>query len=701
MHRRELHIKKDMNKPEAKIRAQKLREEINDLRYRYHVLDDPEVTDEVYDSLTQELRKIEKEFPDLVAADSPTQRVGGEPLDEFTKVKHDTPMLSFNDAFSQEDVIDWESRLKKLFLHKSLEYICELKFDGLAVSLVYEHGILQVGKTRGDGVLGEDITKNLKTIRSIPLSLNIALKHTEGFPKHLKETLRESLKKVSRIEVRGEALISKNVFFELNKKQKEKGLAPYANPRNVAAGSLRQLDPKITASRKLSWFAYNLITNLGQKTHYEGHLICSMLGFRVHSEIKLAKEIKEVFQFHENIKAQRSKLPFEVDGVVVQVNENEIFSRLGVVGKAPRGAIAYKFEAKKATTKIIDIHIQVGRTGALTPVAVLEPVKVGGVTISNATLHNMEEIERLGAKIGDTVVVERAGDVIPKIIQVLKGLRTGAEKSFHMPKKCPVCRSVVERKMISMGGEAGVAYVCTNGKCYAQELRKIRHFTSKHAFDIDGVGPKIIEKFFDEGLISDPADLFLLKPSDMEALERFAQKSAQNIYESIQGKKKVSLARFVYALGILHVGEQTSQDLAAHFGSLEKIMRAKQEEIDSIQNIGGAVAQSVYAYFKDANNVRFVQKLIKAGVAVEAQKQVEKNQTLARKIFVVTGSLEAMSREEAKEKIRERGGHWAISVSKNTDFVVAGNEPGSKYEKAKKLGVKIIDEKEFLNLLKL
>ena len=676
-------------------------EEINELRYRYHVLDDPSVSDDIFDSLMHELAQIEKEFPELLAPDSPTQRVGGEPLDEFKKVKHETPMLSFNDAFSEEEMLDWENRLKKLEPNAQWEYICELKFDGLATSLIYEHSLLKTGSTRGNGIIGEDITENLKTIRAIPLKLNSELQHDDYFPKDLLTKLVSAMKKNPVIEVRGEALMSMAVFKKLNEEQKKKGLANFANPRNAAAGSLRQLDPKITASRKLDWYAYNLITPLGQITHEEGHLISALLGFQIHKDVKIAKNLGEVFAFHEYVKNIRHKLPFEVDGIVVQVNDNALYARFGYVGKAPRAGIAYKFSSKKATTIVESIKVQVGRTGALTPVANLRPVKVGGVTISHATLHNMDEINRLGLKIGDTIVVERAGDVIPKVVEVLKPLRTGNEKDFHMPKNCPICSSPIMKNLVSSGVVKGVAFVCANKICYAQRLRQIRHFTSRHAFDMEGVGPKIIEKFFQQGLISDPADLFTLKPGDIEVLERFAEKSAQNIFESIQNKKNVSFAKFIYALGILHVGEETAIDLAKYFETLEKLMDASIEEIDAIPDIGTTMAQSVYHYFKDKENKRYIEKLLNNGVEIEKSKKLTAiSYKLKAKKIVVTGTLELLSREEAKEKIRSAGGDWVSSVSKNTDYVIAGENPGSKIDKAKKLGVKILNEKEFLDLIR-
>ncbi|MFA6428604.1 MAG: NAD-dependent DNA ligase LigA [Candidatus Buchananbacteria bacterium] len=684
-----------MTKTEAKIRAEKLRAEINDLRYRYHVLDDPRVTDEIYDSLTEELEKIEQRYPDLLTLDSPTQRVGGKPLAKFIKVPHQARMISLNDAFSQEEMQAWEERIKKLEPMANLEYICELKFDGLATSLEYEGGVLQIGATRGDGLIGENVTQNLKTIRAIPLRLNLTLKNTPKFSADLQERVKDKLQNTKKIEVRGEALMSKKVFTKLNKTQ------TFANPRNAAAGSIRQLDSKITASRQLDWYAYQLVTALGQRTHAEEHQICQMLGFQVHPEVKICKSLAEVFAFHEQIKNQREKLPFEVDGIVVQVNEVNIFQRLGVAGKSPRGAIAYKFSAQQATTVIEDITVQVGRQGSLTPVAHLRPVNVGGVTVSRATLHNEDEIKRLDLKIWDTVVVQRAGDVIPQVVEVIKNLRTGQEKEFLMPKQCPICQQPVVRRVIAAGKEQGAAYICTNQNCYAQQLRRIRHFTSKGAFNMVGVGPKIIAKFFEEGLIRDGADLFDLIPGDIAVLERLAEKSAENIYQAIQKAKTVSLAHFIYALGILHVGEETAIDLAQKFNSLEKLLVASQAEINHIANIGEVVAASFYSYLHDHSNQKFIRKLLKLGVKIMVEKStVKKSGPLVGKKMVVTGVLETMSREVAKEKIRAAGGDWVSAVSQNTDYVVVGAEPGAKFTQAKKLGVKVISEKEFLALLK-
>ncbi len=686
-----------MQKNEAEKRIKKLGEQISELRYRYHVLDDPKVTDEVYDSLSRELHELEKEFPDLAMEDSPLKRIGGQALDKFVKVKHDSRMLSLNDAFSEEEMREWEARIKRLEPNGKWDYMAELKFDGLATSLIYEEGGFIRGATRGDGFIGEDITQNLRTLSSIPLRLNLELKHTEKFPDDLKRRVKAKLSMVRKIEVRGEALMTKQGFKELNRSQEKAGEQTFANPRNAAAGSLRQLDPKITSSRKLSWHAYALITDLGQKTHEEEHLIVNMLGFIVDKQAKVVKNLEEILAYQKSILKLREKLPFEIDGVVVRVNDENIFERMGVVGKAPRGAIAFKFAAKKATTIIEDIIVQVGRQGNLTPVAIMKPVEVGGVTVARASLHNIDEIHRLGLKIGDTVVIQRAGDVIPQIVEVLPKLRSGKEKEFHMPKKCPVCGSETHRQIISEGDTKGAAIVCNNRNCPAKNLRAITHFVN--AFEIYTIGPKIIERFKDEGLISDAADIFSLKKEDIEPLERFGEKSAENIIKSIDDHRKISLAKFIYSLGILHVGEETAIDLAEYFGGIQKLEKATLEEIDAIPNIGAAVAKSIYNFFKDRHNMLFVEKLLSSGIEVKSEKLKVKSGPLAGKKVVVTGSLEKMSRDQAKAAVRKAGGEWTSSVSKNTDYVVVGSDPGSKYEKAQKLGVKILNEKDFLNLL--
>jgi DNA ligase (NAD+) len=667
----------------AKERIVKLRGQIEELRYRYHVKNDPKVTDDVYDSLSRELAKLEQQFPEFADLTSPTNRVAGKPLAKFIKVPHSVPMLSLNDAFSKEEVQAWENRLKKLLpANTILEYFAELKLDGLAVSLIYENGIFTRGATRGDGRIGEDITQNLRTIRSIPLKLR------DPFPTYL--------------EVRGEAVMRKEVLAAINAEQKKQSKPLFANTRNAAAGSLRQLDPALAASRRLDFFAYDIAAiRDGKKTralpkHSGEHELLRELGFVVDQHETVGKNLGEVYKFIDKIEKLRPDFPFGTDGVVISVNDEALYSRLGIVGKAPRYMLAYKYPAERATTKLLDIRVNVGRTGVLTPFAVFEPTLVAGSTIGKATLHNLDQIKRLGVKIGDTVVIQKAGDVIPEVVEVLPKLRTGKEKEFHMPKKCPVCGGVVEQSS-GEKGRSSVAYYCTNPSCPAKNQRGMEHFVN--AFEIYTVGPKIISRFKDEGLVSDAADLFALKPGDIDSLERFGEKSAENIIHSIQEHKQVPLARFIYALGIANVGEQTSEDLASHFGSLEKLRAASLEEINAVENIGPIVSSSIYDYFRHKEYQKFIDKLFKNGVTIinPAKKVPGK---LTGKTFVITGTLDSMSRDEAKQKIKALGGKTTESVSKQTDYVVVGGEPGSKADKAKKLGIGILDEAEFIRKTK-
>ncbi|MBU2635360.1 NAD-dependent DNA ligase LigA [Patescibacteria group bacterium] len=679
-----------MIKQQAQQRIKKLRKLIDYHRYLYHVLDKQEISDAALDSLKKELFDLEKEFPEFITSDSPTQRVSGKPLGKFKKHKHPKPMLSFNDAFSEKDMEDWVSRISKLLTKKEvseIDFFCELKIDGLAIELIYENEILKTGSTRGDGIIGEDITQNLKTIEAIPLRIKTEFIGTDklGFG--------------TQLVVRGEVFIPKKEF--------ERFKTTYANPRNLAAGSVRQLNPKITASRHLDSFAYDLIENRGRTsitTHEEKHKILKKLGLKINPYNKFCKDLPEVFKFHKDIQKIREKIPYEIDGLVVIVNSNRIFEKLGIIGKAPRGAIAFKFPGRQATTIIEDIKVQIGRTGALTPVAYLKPVSVGGVMISRATLHNEDEIKRLGVKIKDTVIVARAGDVIPDIIKVLTDLRTGREKEFEMPKFCPVCKS----KVIRTKGEALTR--CLNPNCFAQRKEYFYHFVSKPAFDIEGLGPKVIDQLVEENLVSDPADLFELKQGDLLPLERFAEKSAENIIRAIQSKKEITLPRFIFALGIRNVGEETAIDLAKHFNKLEKLEKAKLEELKNIQDIGPIVAKSIYDWFREKKNIKYLEKFKDVGVKIIYSKATLrgvrfasskiKNLKFTNKVFVLTGGLETMTRDEAKDKIRQLGGDISESVSNQTDYVIVGLEPGSKYDKAKKLGIKTINEKEFLKLIR-
>ena len=710
-----------MRKEQAKKRIEKLRQVINQQRYIYHVLDRQDMSDEAHDSLKHELWQLEQQFPDLVTPDSPTQRVGGEALDKFEKVEHGVPMLSIEDIFTEEGLQDWEEYIKKLsgpfaleVERSSLEYFVELKVDGFAVSLLYENGVFVQGGTRGNGRVGEDVTQNLKTIESIPLKLESA--SWSSTPRLRLEEQRK-LKIPSRLVVRGEVYMEKKSFEQFNKERQRKGQEPFANPRNLAAGSIRQLDPKLAAARPLRFMAYGLAGDQGQRTHEDEHAMVRSLGFKTDQTARKCATLKEVVAYWKNVEKKRNALPFHIDGIVVTVNDNSVFQKLGVAGKGYRAMRALKFPGKQVTTKIVDIQTQVGRTGVITPVAILEPAQVAGVTISRATLHNEDEIRRLGVKIGDTVVVERAGDVIPAVVQVLPELRDGSERSFVMPSRCFSCGS----KLIREKGE--VAWKCSNKDCQAQKRESLYHFVSRKAFDMEGVGPKIIDQLMEQGLVRDAPDLFELREGDLISLERFADRSASNLVEAIKQSKRISLARFLYALGIRHVGEETANALAHNFqfslpaGGFQNISLA---ELQRVPDIGPKVAESIYGWFHAKENLGFLKRLQKVGVRIQntgypstslrASKIPARNAThsvaggqdtkLRGKIFVLTGSLESMTRDEAKAKIRELGGVVVESVSKKTDYVVVGKNPGSKLNQAKKLNIRIVSEKKFIDLLR-
>lgn len=685
-----------MTKEQARERIEKLRKEINYHRYLIAVLNRQEVSEEALDSLKHELAKLEEAFPALITPDSPTQRVAGRAFEGFKKIRHIIPMRSLNDVFSENEVREWEIRMKKL-AGEQFHYFCEVKVDGFAVSLLYENGRLKTGSTRGDSIVGEDVTENLKTIESIPLSLADPLEFSKEpwvkkILRHYPRVLRATAKTPRLVEIRGEVYMTKKAFATVNREQEKRGLPQFANPRNIAAGSVRQLDPKITASRNLDFFAYGVATDLGQETHEEEHIIAKLFGFKTAEPMERVETIPEITTFWKKTLDGREKLSFLIDGIVVQVNENSLFDELGVVGKAPRGAIAFKFPGKEATTVVEDIIVQIGRTGVLTPVAVLKPVDVGGVTVSRATLHNMDEIERLEIRIGDTVIIQRAGDVIPDIVRVLKNLRTKNAKKFHMPKT--FCGQEVVKKT----GE--VAHRVPHPETCALVTReKFYHFVSRNAFDIRGLGPKIIDRLIEEGLAETPADLFMLKEGDIKPLERFAEKSAENLVASIQSRKEIELPRFLYALGILHVGEETALDCAKHFGTLDKFLKASGDDLERISNIGPVVAESIATWLENKENQLLVKKLREVGVKVSPYKLQAASYKLAGKTFVLTGGLETMTRDEAKARVRALGGDISESVSKKTSYVVAGSEPGLKLETAKKLGVKVIDEKEFLKLI--
>ena len=715
-----------MNNNKIKNRIEKLRGEISRLRFEYHTQNNPKVTDDVYESLTRELNELENKYGEFADVNSPVRRVAGQPLDKFKKVKHEIRMLSMNDTFSFDEIKDWEIRISKL-LNKKHSYFCEVKFDGLSASLIYKNGIFVEGSTRGDGYIGEDVTENLKMINKIPLKL------VSPCPSYL--------------EVRGEVVMPKRAWEILNKNNIKEGKPTFANTRNAAAGSLRQLDPKIVKERRLDFFPWDLASikyddkEIDIKTHSDKHKLLRDLGFLLDSHEKKAKNLEEVFSFIEEIGKIRENLPYGSDGVAISVDELDLQETLGIVGKAPRYMTAYKYPAERATTIVRDITVNVGRTGVLTPVAHFDTTLVAGSNVSKATLHNIDQIERLGLKLGDTVVIQKAGDVIPEVVEVLIGMRTGKEKKFKMPEFCPVCGGKVERRLagskqssssqlnlragfgespMSNGlaelpkgirrgdprtlrrgafsepsSSSSVAFYCTNKNCSAKNSRGMQHFVN--IYEIYEIGPKILERLKEEGLISDSADLFTLERADLSGLERFGEKSADNIINSIEEHKKVLLWRFIYALGIIHVGEQTARDLADHFHSLTNLSKVSKEDLNSIENIGPAVSESIWQYFQDKNNIKFLDKLFKNGVEIILEKKKKGN--LSGKIFVLTGTLPALSREDAKKKIIENEGKVSSSVSIKTDFVLAGEEAGSKYKEAQKLGVKIITEAEFLKML--
>lgn len=693
-----------MTQKEAKERIEKLKSLISRHRYLYHVKDDSTISDEAFDTLKHELFELEQQYPDLVTPDSPTQRVGGKALPKFGKVSHTTPMLSIEDLFSKDELNSWEEYLLRLLAQqqttndkrqtagrRSIEYFAELKVDGFAVSLRYQKGVLRLGATRGDGRTGEDVIQNLKTIQSIPLRLEVQGKLSSS----VKKAVLEKLLPEGEVEVRGEVYMSKKDFEKFNRQRVKAGEEPYANPRNLAAGSIRQLDPRLAASRPLRFMAYDLVSEFGQKTHEQEHGILSALGFKTDSTAKVCGDTQAVFSYFKGIEKKREQLPFHIDGIVVSLNGNALFESLGVAGKSPRGIRALKFGGKQATTRIVDVKFQVGRTGAVTPVAVLTPVQLAGVTVSRATLHNADEIKRLGVKIGDTVIVERAGDVIPAVVKALSELRFGKERKIGMPTHCPVCGT----KLVRPKGEA--IWRCQNKNCPAKKREFLSHFVSRKAFNIVGLGPKILDKLAEEHLVAEPSDIFELEEGDITSLERFAEKSAENLVQAIQAAKKAPLARFLYALGIRHVGEETALDLAETFGSLKEVRKATLEELESVRDIGSVVAKSIHEWFLDKSNQNMVDRLLNAGVEIVNPKRAPKRVKpgVDHKTFVLTGTLSSMSREEAKAKIRQFGGNPSESVSKKTDYVVAGENPGSKLQDARRLGVKLLSEKEFLSLL--
>ncbi len=701
-----------MNKKEARGRIDKLRAEINRHNYYYHVLDKPEISDAALDSLKNELVKLEQEFPELITADSPTQRVGGRSLDIFEKVTHSAPMISIYDAFSEDDMRAWEQRNQKILGTQSLfEYHAELKMDGLAISLIYRNGLLERGATRGDGRVGENVTQNIRTMPTIPLRLRVP-EEKELLKFGISETSRTALRTALAkgiIEVRGEAVMTEAMLAKLNKKYVAVGQPLLANARNAAAGSIRQLNPAITAERGLEFYVYGLATDFGFESHHLEHEVASLLGFKILRQNQVCRNLDELIAFHHSWETKRERLPFECDGVVAVVDDMQLWKRLGIVGKGPRYMMAYKFAAEQGTTVVEAVDWQIGRTGVLTPTARLRPVTVKGVTIRNATLHNLDEIRRLGLKIGDTVIIERAGDVIPKIISVLETMRSGAEKSVQIPKHCPMCNTPVERV------EGEVAVRCLNPDCYAVNLRRLTHWASRGAADIPGLGPKIIEQLMIAGFVNDPADLYSLKKDDLLLLDRFAEVSVNKLLKTIASRTRLSLERFLFAIGINHIGEESARRLALALPVWAKkhkqelttphsvglvLASLPPEKLSELPDIGEVVAASIWAWSADKRNQDFLEHLTQSAVTIVQATKKKSDGSLGGKTFVLTGTLMQLTRTEAKATIREHGGVVTATVSRQTDYVVAGDEPGNKIDKARSLGVTVLNEKDFFSLLK-
>ncbi len=666
-----------ISKEEAKKRIEELRKLIRHHDYLYYVLNKPEISDAEYDKLMRELQQLEEMYPEFITPDSPTQRVGAPPAEEFKTVAHLKPMLSLDNAFNEEEMRRFDERIKRELGKENVIYTAEPKLDGLSVELVYENGVFVRGSTRGDGYNGEDVTENLKTIRAVPLRLR---EGKYGIPRLLA--------------VRGEVIMHIHDFEELNKKLIERGEEPLANPRNAAAGSLRRLDPKETAERPLDIFFYEIMVVEGLKinTQWEALEHLREWGLKTNPLVKRCKNIDEVIEYYNEMKEKREQLSYEIDGIVVKVDNLEDQEKLGIKARSPRWAIAYKFPPREKITQVMDIIVQVGRTGTLTPVALLKPVDVSGVTVSRATLHNFDYIREKDVRIGDWVKVIRAGDVIPEVVEVIKEKRTGKEKVFQMPDKCPVCGSHVVRE--------GAYYRCTGGlSCPAQLKRSIAHYASKGAMDIEGLGPKIVDLLVDKGLVKRISDLYKLTIPDLLRLPGFALKSAKNLIESIEKSKERSLDRFIYALGIPNVGEHMAKVLAERFKTLDNLMNAREIELLAVPEVGPETAKSIVDFFREPRNREEIQRLKELGVKATFEKMEKKEGILKGKVFVFTGALKSFTREEAKRIVEELGGRAVSSVSRNVDYVVVGENPGSKYERAKQLGLKIINEEEFKKLI--
>jgi DNA ligase (NAD+) len=668
---------------DAGKKIEALREKIRHHEYLYYVLDQPEISDTDFDKLMRQLKDLETGHPELLTEDSPTQRVGGKPREGFVKVRHSSPMLSLDNTYNEEELRDWERRVHELSGRSDVDYVCELKLDGMSLALIYEEGKLVRGITRGDGSVGEDVTLNVRTVRSIPLSMTKEQLKKAGIPENF--------------EVRGELLMPTAAFKKLNEEREQNGLATFANPRNFTAGTVRQLDSSVTAQRRLDFFPYILLSN--GRTYFDRHWktlnALQEAGFKVNSNRKLVHSMEDVWAFIKEWAGKRESLAYEIDGIVVKVDRTALQDELGFTGKAPRWAIAYKYAARAGITKLTGVRWQVGRTGKLTPVAELDPVPIGGTTVRNATLHNPDEIERLGVKIGDWVQVERGGDVIPKIAKVIDDKehpRPPDVKDIHMPETCPVCRN----KIVHTEGE--VDYRCVNANCPAKLRETILHFASRGIMNIDGMGDALVNQLTERGLVKNVADIYKLTKADLLSLERMGDKSAQNILDEIENSKKLPLERVIYGLGIRMVGERTAQFLAEHFGSMEALENAGVEELQNVNEVGPRIAESIVEFFGIAANRKLVERLREAGLTLSGQKK-QRGTKLAGKTFVLTGTLAHFTRDEAKKMIEDAGGKVTGSVSKKTDYVVAGADAGSKLDKAKELGVKVIEEKEMRQLL--
>ncbi|MGA2376412.1 MAG: NAD-dependent DNA ligase LigA [Candidatus Sulfotelmatobacter sp.] len=664
---------------EKKIAA--LREKIRHHEYLYYVVDNPEISDLEFDKLMRQLKDLEAEHPELIAPDSPTQRVGGKPREGFVKVPHSSPMLSLDNTYSEEELRDWERRVHELSGRSDVDYVCELKLDGMSLALIYEDGKLVRGITRGDGSVGEDVTLNVRTVRSVPLSIPKEKLKKAGIPMDF--------------EVRGELLMPLASFKKMNEEREIKGLPAFANPRNATAGTVRQLESKVTAERRLDYFTYMLLRD--GRTYFDRHWktldALDAAGFKVNQNRKLVHNIDQAWAFIQQWEAKRDSLPYEIDGIVIKVDRTSLQDELGFTGKAPRWAIAYKYAARAGITKLENVRWQVGRTGKLTPVAELAPVLIGGTTVRNATLHNMDEIERLGVKIGDWVQVERGGDVIPKVAKVIDDKDHPRGKgNIEVPEKCPVCGTKVVRT------EGEVDYRCVNANCPAKLVGTILHFASRGVMNIDGMGDALVGQLTESGLVKNVADIYKLTKDDLLSLERMGDKSAQNILDEIENSKKLPLERVIYGLGIRMVGERTAQFLAEHFGSMEALESAGVEELQDVNEVGPRIAESIVEFFSIAANRKLVERLREAGLTLTGQKK-QRGTKLAGKTFVLTGTLAHFTRDEAKKMIEDAGGKVTGSVSKKTDYVVAGADAGSKLDKAKEFGVHVIDEKEMQRIV--